>query len=397
MKPLVLAFAALLPSPVWADDAHHVVLTFRRAGEVRSFNTHLRLSENHHTVVNTSGPWNDSLVVSLLPNRSAETGRIDLQYNVGWASNGRSLQMQDTAVVSEREEALLTEFSGRWSLSAKVTRDSGGETCVPPSAGGGIVVRLRGKTNGVEFDLTRRTNFGIQSNVYSEDSPDRAFSAALLVVPNEPDDAIVHYRAATGTPKTVDDKSMSKQLRVREGVETKAEGEDLWVTYLRAPQSDPPPTPVPEVPDSRTGWLRHAGREISFLHPKRWEVRTRCDDEYRPHHWMIVDTSLPVDAPGDDDQRDHLLKAFIIKGDKTPLERRTPLYGGAEKGFAPEPVAVDGGTCRLSGPDSSIVQATCASTDGRRLDFMLPLEPKGAKRYADFRRLVESLRFEKPN
>lgn len=397
MNLLIFALAALLPTSSRADDAYDVLLTLSRGGEVRTFNSHVRLSEAHHTVVKTSGPWNDSLIVSLLPTRGDGAGRIDLQYNVGWASNGLSLQIQDTAVVSEREDALLTELSGQWALRAKVSRASGGETCVPPSSGGGLVVRLRGKTDGVEFDLTRRTNYGMQSNVYSEDAPDRAFSAGLLVVPSEPDVAVVHYRATTKSHTDAGYKSLSKQLRVQEGVETKAEDEDLWVTYLRAPQSDPPPAAVPEVPDSRTGWLRHAGRNISFLHPKRWEVSQGCDAEYNPHFWMIIDTSLPVNDPRGHNQRDHLLKAFIVKEKQAPLEQRTPLWGGAGKGFAPGLIAVGGGTCRLTAPDSNIAQAMCQSADGRQLELNLPLEPKGAGRYGDFRRLVESLRFERTN
>ncbi|MBI3299107.1 MAG: hypothetical protein HYZ75_13145 [Elusimicrobia bacterium] len=366
-------------------------LRFERGAETRRFNTNVELGRGYNTVVVSSGASPETLIVNILPLATKDGRRFELIYQVEWDAAGRNIQAQDSAEVSGREEALLSEVVGEWKLWGRIAAVGAGDSCTPPPSGGGLRARLRVRRGELERALTRRTISGVRSNLLSD-----GLSLSLDPrVARDTDTVEVRWALELGTTAASAWDPAWKEAQVRLGVEQLLEGdgqpEGVWFSLDPVQVLAHRPITVKEEPDPESNWLRHAGQTISFLHPPRWQVRQSCGPDLLPDSWKVVDLDLPrAKRLGQE------LVAFIVPGPRAPLEERVAAMRAGGVASQPESVAVGGGSCllwRTIGIDGD-AHASCDARNGLRLELSLALESGQAERFEVFKKLVASLAFE---
>lgn len=256
----------------------------------------------------------------------------------------------------------------------------------------GVAVRLTLRRAGVEHSVTRRTNSGLESNLLSDDGSGRILNVCLApeLSPDGASAAVRYFVDHStvpleewGCPEGSDASRSAGTAQVRVGAETLVAGDGkpdgIWVLVERLPIVAPRDVVVREVPDRRTGWLRHAGPTISFLHPPSWKVRQDCGPDLLPRHWHMTDADLPLAK-----QVDHQMPVSLVAADEA-----SPRAASARAA---------GGSCVTwrSGEKEDTAYASCAAPGGLTLESKLYLGPQGAALYAKFRRIFESLAFESP-
>ena len=371
---IALILALLLSRPAGAEDAaapppetYDLTFTFTRGAKTQRFSQSVQIGQNYNAVWSSTVPALRQFIVNATPVLDSEEGDIELMYQVEWDEDGTVLLVQDSANFHLREEAVLSALAGDWTISARLTPHKDRDSCTPPSSGGGVLARVRGP--GV--DLTRRTRLFQQSNLTYHGGPKGELSVSLLPRMKKAGGYDADYVVALN--KALVD-GPAPEVNLDLGVETPLPGTDFTLTLTSLPNSPSKKFSVPEVPEGKL--LRHAGRPVSFLHPKGWEVFSYCDDSYALKNWRLQDDSLPLNQRFYD-----VAWIYVVKdGTKTYRER-------APKDAVDLPN--DDGRCVFwSRPGRD--EAACDLKGGLRLDF--GLQAPTASRTAHFKRLVSSLR-----
>lgn len=370
LRALPLAVLCLLCArPAAAEESYILTFTFARGAQTRRFSQNVRLGESYNAVWSASDPALRHFIVNAMPVASDEEGRVELMYQVEWDEGGAVLQAQDSAKLALREDAVLSSLDGDWTIAAKVSPGTDRDSCARPAGGGGLLVALRGP--GVL--LTRRTMALQQSNVLYDAGPKGFLSLSLLPRPLEDGGYGVEYRVGRDSGAV---EGSASDVVVKAGVETPLPGTGLTLTVSDNPRSERGEFSVREVPEGQL--LRHAGRPVSFLHPKGWQVMSYCDAPSAVKSWRMVDESLPEDRRQYD-----VAWGYVVKEGTQSYKERAPV-GAAE-------LPAKGGRCvlwSLPGRDS----AACDLKGGLRVDFHL--DGPSEARSVHFKRLVSSLRAE---
>lgn len=377
------ALALLAARPAGAvepGDRYDAEVRFERPGESRTLMSGVALSQSANTVMFSSGAAPENFIVNIMPTGADREGRLNLMYQVEWDWGGSVMQAQDEAELSEREWALLSEQEGKWKLWGRLRPERDLGDCARPGSGGGILVRLGGRAGGEPFSLTRRTVYGVSSNILFQEDDQHALTVSLTVSEEGPGAAKVGYHVEQGSRPSLGSFEGDATVRVKLGVETPLPGTDLRLSVTPLPEADPKPLVVREVPDKATGMLRHQGTVLSFLHLKDWTVKPSCDEAFKTTGWTLIDQSLP-----EQERIARRVDAYVNPSPIGPLAARTPKEA--------ERFKADGASCALwTLPERAL--ASCDTKAGWSLEVALRLGPDDAKRVKELRRLLGTLRIE---
>lgn len=397
---LALLPAAAAPDAVGAADEadtapyeYTLRLRFEQGGESRLFHSRVLLGESYNTVLASSGSVREHAIVNVMPVAVDGSDRVELLYQVEWDVGGAILQAQDSAQLSPREDAVLSSQPGAWTLRGHIQPNSGVDTCVPPPAGGGLLVTARVRLGGRERTFTRRTVPFVMSNLlYKEPGQEEALTLILEVQPNsEGHPPKVRAAAEHGKLSVLGAKpGVPSPFGQETLVAGDAAGDAIWATVAELPPTKPAKTEVPELSDP-SGWLRHAGPVLTFLHPPRWKVRPSCDETLTPTGWSLRDTALsPEERSG------RIVSFYVPPPDPRPAAARAALRVAtlpAAQRKAPETVKSPAGDCLLWRVDDEVTtgHAVCDLAGGLQLEgiYSAPLNVKDA--FGEFRKVLASL------
>ena len=391
------ALALAVPLAHAVPDAYDFELRLERGGQTRTFGSHVRPAESFSAVTTSSGTRREGLIVNVMAVPEDDPDRVELMYQVEWSVPGWTIQAQDVAQLSLREDALLCAEPGVWSLRATLKPSRDVDTCTPAPSGGGLQARVRARRGGRERVVTRRTVPAAMSNIVVALDPDPPLIVGLEVTPTVPGrPADVRYAIGTEVAMTG---GVHTKAKVPWGSETLVDGDGkedgVWVTLEEATPMTPPQVVFPDVRDEKTGWRRYSDPVLTLTHPPGWAVRTMCDKTLKPDSWGFIDTTLPEEKRGDVS-----MLAFLMPPTNATLERlaeRNPEDRSAGEKTTILPVALSGGRCLLRRVDSDIsgVYGFCEFNGGRRLQVMMTAQSI-AERFEDFKRLVASFALATP-
>lgn len=376
----------LLPT---SSGATELSLRLERGGEVRTYHSQVLPGvfpgEHSGMVLDSTGSSRESLSISVQVSTKG-SDRFMLFYGLGWEVRGSTVKLSGLTELWFGEEALISESPGEWSLRGKITRD-GKDTCREPG-GGGLFGRVRLRSDGAERTVRLRMALhrgGAETYAGRTGDDGVSYDLRLGVERLESSTATVRYVTGAGESRYHGTQEAIVPLGVETLVEGDGETDGVWLTVTEEPLR-PPGKDAPELPDPKSGWLRHAGPVVTFLHPPHWRVTPTCGDDRVPVAWGFTDMvepewGGPMSAGVDDWSAGTVAERAAELRDEEAEADLTPV----------ETVKLDGGRCLLWRVKSFRSAAAVCEIGSLQLELRKYSPRSEPDDFPDFKRLVESL------